>query len=155
MSMKCAPGRDGIVTSPCVCSRTPFLPCCAPRARQRCHFPMCQREKNRSTPSPGRWTSSNARGGCRSSNGSAECGGSATALLCPPALQARVVSPASGLVLVPACSSGGRSSLSLQAPSRCSSSITTVVLVHFKSLFTSRYQTRGSCLPFFKVCMTA
>ncbi len=59
---------DGIVTSPCVCSRTPFSPCCAPRARQQCRFPMRQRKKNRSnpphrTPSSGRWTHSNACGG--------------------------------------------------------------------------------------------
>src|SRR2546426_449033 len=50
ITMKSDRGRDGIVTSPCVCSLTPFSWSCEPRARRRCPKQGKTRKKNAGDP---------------------------------------------------------------------------------------------------------
>src|SRR5450759_1720197 len=50
ITMRSAPGRGGTVTSPCVCSLTPFWWSCEHRVRRRCPLIRKMREKNGGNP---------------------------------------------------------------------------------------------------------
>src|SRR2546421_318827 len=50
ISMKFDPGRDGIVTSLCACSLTPFLGSCEDRVRCSCHRHSKMRKKTDGNP---------------------------------------------------------------------------------------------------------